>query len=436
MPNFNPSRKRLWLVLAIMFFSFFTFTRAAQAQQIMGGSSVPAGTTFENDAFLIGDDVVLDGTVQGDVLAIGRTVTVNGNVDGSLVTLAETVNVNGEVDGSVFSGAITFEAGDQAAIGRSAYFTGARLITQSDSQIGRDLVAGTLGAQLNGNVGRDVKAVIGLVEIVNRLLQAFDIQPNISDLRISVPRESAPEAEEDATAQAAPQDGIRLTGLTRSKQAKFARPAGGLLYQATVQDEAQPPGGQVNRDEVVSWSLEQGRLLVQYLIVGALTAWIMPSRFYRWSDRLRTRPVASGLYGFVGFITGFAGAILLFVLFLAMGIGLATITLNGLAVATWGLGFSSTWLAFSVFLLFALFISKVIVSYLGGLLILERLAPRAARYWIWPLLLGLVLYVLLRAIPFLGLAIGLLVTIFGLGAAILAFSRNDAMDSKGVDEEE
>ncbi|MGD2050114.1 MAG: hypothetical protein PVH03_11475 [Chloroflexota bacterium] len=430
MPKLNEPHKRLWLVVFLVLLSLFTFTRSARAQEIMGGSRIPAGTIFDNDALLIGDDVILDGTVLGDVLAIGRTVTVNGNVDGSLVTLAETVIVNGEVDGSVFSGALTLEAGDQAAIGRSAYFVGARLVTQPESQIGRDLVASTLGAQLNGNVGRDVKAVIGLIEIVDRAIQSFDIQPDLSDLRISVPR--APEAEEATMAQGA----NPLTGLDRSKQARYVRPAGGLLYQATIQDEDQPPGEQANQNETIAWFQEQGRLLVQYLIVGALAAWIVPSRFYRWSDRLRHRPVASGLYGFVGFITGFAGAVILFVLFLVTGIGLATIALNGLALATWSLGFSSTWLAFSVFLLFVIFLSKVIVSYLGGLLILERLAPRAARYWIWPLLLGLVLYVLLRAIPFLGLAVGLLATFFGLGAAILALNRNDALSSKVVDEEE
>jgi hypothetical protein len=430
MPKLNEPHKRLWLVVFLVLLSLFTFTRSARAQEIMGGSRIPAGTIFDNDALLIGDDVILDGTVLGDVLAIGRTVTVNGNVDGSLVTLAETVIVNGEVDGSVFSGALTLEAGDQADIGRSAYFVGARLVTQPESQIGRDLVASTLGAQLNGNVGRDVKAVIGLIEIVDRAIQSFDIQPDLSDLRISVPR--APEAEEATMAQGA----NPLTGLDRSKQARYVRPAGGLLYQATIQDEDQPPGEQANQNETIAWFQEQGRLLVQYLIVGALAAWIVPSRFYRWSDRLRHRPVASGLYGFVGFITGFAGAVILFVLFLVIGIGLATIALNGLALATWSLGFSSTWLAFSVFLLFVIFLSKVIVSYLGGLLILERLAPRAARYWIWPLLLGLVLYVLLRAIPFLGLAVGLLATFFGLGAAILALNRNDALSSKVVDEEE
>lgn len=432
MPNLNEPRTRFWLILTIVFLGLLAFTRSVQAQEILGGNQVPAGTTVDNDTILLGDDITLDGTVSGDVLAVGRTVTVNGNVAGSLVTLAETVTVNGEVDGSVYSGAVTLEAGDKASIGRNAYFAGARLVTQSDSQIGSDLVAGALGAQLNGTVGRDVKAVIGLVEIVDRILNALDIQPNLSDLRISQPRESSSKIEEATTANGS----LILTSLARSEQARSVRPAGGLLYQATIQDEVQPPGNQVNQEEVVAWFLDHGRLLLQYLIVGVLAAWIVPARFYRWSDRLRHRPVASGLYGFVGFITGFAGVIILTVLFLIIGIGLTIINLNGLALATWGLGFSSTWLAFSVFMLFAIFLSKVIVSYLGGLLILERLAPRAAQYWIWPLLLGLILYVLLRAIPFLGLAIGFLVTIFGLGAAILTLSRQDALNRKAVDEEE
>jgi hypothetical protein len=407
-------------------------TRTARAQGIMGGSIVPAGVVFENDAFLTGNDIVLDGTVAGDVLAVGRTVTINGDIAGSLVALAETVTVNGDVDGSVYSGAVTFELGESSTIDRSAYFVGARLVTQSDSQIKRDLVAGTLGAQLNGNVGRDVRAVIGLVEIVDRVLKAFNVEPNLSDFRIFPSREATPEVEESVAIEGA----LLPAGLSLSKQAKLVRPAGGLAYQMAIQSDDEPAAEGDNLNNIGDWSLERLRILVEYLIVGVLAAWIFPARFYRWSDRLRARPIASGLYGFVGLVTGFAGVIILSVLVLTVGIGLAAASLTGLAVATWGLGFSSTWLAFSIFLLFVLFLSKVIVSYLGGRLILERLAPRAAQHWIWPLLLGLIIYVLLIAIPYLGLVIGFTVTILGLGAAILALSRRDVYTWKTAEEEE
>jgi hypothetical protein len=138
----------------------------------------------------------------------------------------------------------------------------------------------------------------------------------------------------------------------------------------------------------------------------------------------------------VGIITGPIGFILLQGLVLAIGIGLAILTLRGLAVTSFLLGMSSTWLLFSLFLIVILYISKVIVSYVGGYLILDRLFPRANQHRFWPLLLGLVIFVLLRSIPFLGWAIGFLVTIIGLGAFLLAFGRAGSPYDKLAAEEE
>jgi len=432
MIRFHNRRTRLVLVFIVLFAVLFGMTRSARAQEIMGGSVIPASVTFEHDAFLFGEDVVLDGSVLGDVLAIGRTVTINGEVDGSLIALAETVTVNGEVDGSIYTGGVTLDVGETASIGRSAYFAGARLVTQPNSQIERDLVSGSLGAQLSGNVGREVRATIGIFEIVDRVLKAFNIEPNFSNIRILPSREPELEAQDTATLEA----NIVPIGLAPPKGAEVLYPAGGLTYQLMAQDEEDPLDERTDQDTVSEWLLQRLRLLVQFLIVGALAAWLVPAKFYRWSGQLRTRPVASGLYGFVGLVTGFAGVIIAFFLVLAIGIGLAFITLRGLAVATWGLGFSSALLAFWIFMIFLLFVSKVIVSYLTGLLILERLAPRASQRWIWPLLLGLIIYVLLIGIPYLGLAIGFLVTIFGLGAVILALSQRDTLAWKAAGEEE
>jgi len=52
------------------------------------------------------------------------------------------------------------------------------------------------------------------------------------------------------------------------------------------------------------------------------------------------------------------------------------------------------------------------------------------------MLLGLFIYVLLRAIPYLGLGLGFLVTIFGLGAALLALAQRDTLAWKEIEEEE
>jgi hypothetical protein len=433
-------RTRLAVILVLVIVTLLAATRSAQAQGIVGGNVIPAGTVFDNDAFLNGGDIVLDGTVVGDVLAVGRTVTINGDVEGSLVALAETVVVNGAIDGSVYTGALTFEVGDPATIGRSAYFVGARLVTEPESLIDRDLVAGTLGAQLGGSVGREVKASIGLVVIANRIMEAFDINPNWS-IFSGLGSNDAPEAGNSASAAGA----LVPTGFALSEVAKNVQPAGGQLVHLAgqnlagqnlaVQDE-DPQAGESNPNAFGAWSLERLRLLVQYLIVGALAAWIVPARFYRWNERLRARPFASALYGFVGSVTGFAGVTIVIAIVMAITFALSAVAMRGLATTTWTIGLSGTLFAFSIFLFFALMMSKVIVSYWGGRLILERLAPRAAQHWIWPLLLGLIIYVLLRGIPSIGWVIGFIVSIFGLGAAILALNRRDVYAWKTAGEEE
>ena len=412
MTRLKNRRFRLLIILSLVILGLAVVTGSAQAQDLVAGETIPEGTTHNNDAFLSGDNVVIDGTVNGDVLAVGRRVTINGEVTGSLIAAAEVVNVNGEVGGSVYAVAATLEANEAAAVDRSLYFAGAQLNTDPASQVNRDLVAAALGAQLAGDVGRTVKAVVGPLALIERILDLLNIETGFQILPSSA---------------LAPEDQATVVA---------SRPAGGqrwnvLASPARAQDDS-PNQAQTAGE----WFLVHLRQMVQFLIVGGLVSWLFPVNFSRWSDTLRRRPIASGLYGFVGFVTGFAGVFLLALLVLVIGIGLAILTLRGLAITTWGLGLSATALLFSIFMLFVLFISKVIVSYVIGLLILERLIPRAAGHRFWPMLLGLIFYVLLRAIPYLGLGIGFLVTIFGLGAAMLALGSRDKLAWRLVEEEE
>ncbi|MEE8392068.1 MAG: hypothetical protein V3S14_14910 [Anaerolineae bacterium] len=56
-----------------------------------------------------------------------------------------------------------------------------------------------------------------------------------------------------------------------------------------------------------------------------------------------------------------------------------------------------------------------------GRLIWQRFAPQYTDRALWSLVLGVVLYVLVRSIPWQGGLIGLLVTLAGLGAMWLLF---------------
>ena len=163
---------------------------------------------------------------------------------------------------------------------------------------------------------------------------------------------------------------------------------------------------------------------VTLLIVGGLAVWLLPSQLRIWAGKVRRKPLPSfgfGLLAAIIFANATGVAILLAVMILFVGIWLGGISLWSLAFLFWGLAYSALTTVMSAFALTVFFGSKVIVAYMAGKLILSRLAPRAAEYRILFLLLGVVLYILLRSIPTVGWVIEILVVLFGLGAIWVAF---------------
>ena len=409
----------LTLVLALVFAGLFGMPQSARAYGIIAGDTIPAGEVIDNDAVVTGADVVVDGTVNGDVLAVGDTVTINGAVKGSLVAVGLRVVINGEVDGTVYTAAQTLELRPSASLSRNIYFAGFRLITRPGSRVERDLVAGSIGADLFGEVGRDMKAVIGLVELVRKLGESMDWQWGMFRLRSSSVNEPVSPASQEPVVTTS---GGMLMVIRPVEQRDVSRAAStsGSLYQPQGQAEAEAHAPDSQRDVVREQIRARLEEFVTLLIIGVLAVWLIPSVLDRWVGQVRATPLPAAGYGLVAYVTGFTGTSLVAALILVTGLWLGFVTLWKLAFLFWGLGYSSLVLAFSAFALVVFYGSKVIVADLAGTLILERLAPRAAKYKLLPLVLGLVLYVLLRSIPALGWVIGVIVTLLGLGAVWLA----------------
>jgi hypothetical protein len=132
--------------------------------------------------------------------------------------------------------------------------------------------------------------------------------------------------------------------------------------------------------------------------------------------KVRSEPLASTAWGLVVLVFGFSAAFLAALLILPIALFLFALTLTDLGVSWLALGYFSLGLAFTIFLIFVMYISKVIVAYLVGALILNRIAPNSMRYRILPLLLGTFLYILVITIPILGWVFGIFATLLGLGA--------------------
>jgi hypothetical protein len=189
---------------------------------------------------------------------------------------------------------------------------------------------------------------------------------------------------------------------------------------------------------IPGWIVARVSDLLILLLVGGLALWLRPALIERPAEQLRRKPLPAVGFGLLAAFLAFSAiilAILLAALLLIAGIWLASAGLWALAFVLCGIGFPILILALVLLVLAVLYGSKVIVADLAGTLILKRLAPRAMEHRILPLLLGLVLYVILRSIPIVGWAVDAIVTILGLGAIWIAYRDRRRPEAVGVEEQ-
>lgn len=385
------------------------FIGPANAEEIYQGDTVPAGTTIENDVILNGTDILVAGNISGDLLAVGNNITIDGNVGGSAILIGQNITLNGQVSGSVYTLSVSLELGEASLIDRSLYYAGVQFASKQGSKISWDMNGVMLSARLGGSVGRDTKAMIGILEIVRFFMDTrtgFTAVPTTSPAVVQL----APETKSSKL--------ILNTTTGRTHQAKTIPAA----VPARQTEEASSPAA--------NWAIELLRQLVMFLIVGGIMAWLWPNLLNDWAGVVPQRPLPALGNGIVFYIVGFIASLFFVFLVLAAGLGLFRIQLGELAWITWGIGFSGVGLGFWLLIVLVSFGSKVIVSYTGGLLIFERVFPQAAGRKVWPMLAGLVIYLLVMGIPYLGWIISMLVTWLGMGAVLIVYRK------RGVDQVE
>lgn len=394
----------------------------ARAQGIIYGDDVPAGETVEKNIILVGDRVTINGDIDGDVLAVGTDITINGDISGSLIVAGRSIMHNGNVDGSTYATSLSKELGEGAIQGRDLYYIGVQLTLQPGSQINRDLYAVSLGATLGGSVGRDLRAIIGPLDIFNAVLQMTQgrtLRDILDSRSSSILQETALDARLSALSRAPaaapeswrhPQNVAHDSFLWRTPgqnlEASPASPARDVL----------PQTGRIDTQRVVDWLLARLRAWVTLLAFGGLAMLVFQRWFELWVAKVRSAPLASSAWGLVVVVFGFSAAFLAALLILPIALIFFSLTLADLGVSWLAVGYLSLGLAFTIFLIFVMYISKAIAAYLVGKLILDRLAPQSMRYRVLPLLLGTFIYILVIALPILGWVIGIIATLLGMGA--------------------
>lgn len=443
------------LMIPLVLVLVLGLAQPAKAAEFIGGGLIGADEVIDDDVFISAEKVTVDGTVNGVLFATGNTVTLNGvvngdaflmgsqiivsdtaKISGNLFTAGQTLVVGGEIQGSVFGGSASMVVHEGTQIGRNLYYGGYSVEIQPDVSLGRSLYAGVYQAILKGEVARDAKLAAGAVEMSGKV--GRDMVVEMGEVEgeappspmlfmpgnVQMPPSLKPGLRVDPNAEI----GGKLTytsNLDMSGQIQAA-PAGGVVFQTPVPEVKQEEqAGGLSRIErispVVSWIFKTLRNLVTLLVLGGLALWLLPEMLRRLVDQVRTAPAPAAGYGALTLLVGYVGAFLAGLVVLSVGIFLLIVTLGGLGGTVLGIGLSSLAVFVTALGFLVNYGSKLVLAFLAGEWIMRRLAPNATHPRFWALLIGVVVYVLLRSIPFVGWIFGLLATLFGLGAMYLTY---------------
>lgn len=413
----------------------------ALAVEVRGNDTITIGKSevIDDDLVVSGATVVVDGVINGDLIVAGRDIIVNGTVNGSLVMVGRTLALNGHVSGAVYSAGAVLTVQEQSHVERNLFFAGYSYKAQAGSLIGRDTVAAGYQGVLNGEVKRNLLASFAAFELngaVRGDVNVFVEQPGTTaDTQVwgyvgaqELPPALPPGLRVGSTAQIGGQ--FRYTSPVEQNGAVQAKPELGIVYSTPALGQpgtmATPATTTTPVNPSVTWLWARLRTFISLLLLGALALWLMPGIFTKVANQVQLQPWLDGAWGVLVGVAGYGGALLASFVLILLVAGLASLTLAGLAVSVFGLGFGVVGLAFTIFFLLGAYASKLVVIYPLSRAFFAQYLPQWTQYRIVPLAVGVLIFVLLHGIPYLGALLDVTVTVIGLGAMWLVFRQRYA----------
>jgi len=417
-------RTVLWTSMGLallVFIGLFLLSPAAEAARFQGGERVVVGPgeVVNDDLYIAAGEVVIAGTVTGDVYATGQKIEVSGTIEGDLVALAQVIDITGSVGDDVrVAGQIIRVAGE--GVGDDVLAGGYSVEVARGATVGGDVWVGAFQALIAGNVEGNVRANVNGLAIDGRV--AGDVEANVGERGGPTPGMFMPSLGTPPPPVApglTVSDGAEIGGALTYTALQPARIASGARIAGPITKHEPAPEVRAPREEErfgsPQWVLAHARRLVTLLVVGLVLFLAAPDAMRRLGRNVQKRPLPAlgwGVVGFIGFLMVLVGLVVVGVL-ASLFLGLLTLSTLGRWILVLGLLSDALLVVFFVF--YTSLVGPVIVSY-GTLGRLDT-----GRRWLWliPLIFGVLLYVVLTAIPYLGSLVGLLVFLAGLGAIVL-----------------
>lgn len=344
---------------------------AAGAAEVRRGDpsyTLPAGQEVKNDLIVAAGRVRIDGDIDGDLISFSSSLTVNGHVKGDIIAFGQEIIVNGPVDGNVRVWCQSLSL--NATVDRNATIWAAQVALDEKASVGGSMMVGAGSAELNGHLGGDLLAFVGDLTIDGRL----DRDATIRGDKLTI----GPTAEID--------------GRTKYEGRREPEIASGAKLGSPIQITIPKRGPDYTR---VHYYWHQVLLWGASFLFGLVLLLVVPGFF---ADAVQETKRVGPAAGY-GALFLFATPIAIFIVCLTivgLGVGISTLFLYIIAVYAAQV-FVGSWFG------------EKLLGYTAGV------GPALGR-----LALGLAIVRALRMIPYAGWWAGLIITIWGLGALVLA----------------
>ena len=464
----NRGMKTLAVVAAAACLLALVPVGVVQAADFSHDSIVNSGETIEDDVFLSGEHCRMDGTVDGNLVAGCQSIEVSGSVtgdaflfaetivvdegaviDGNLFAFAADVEMNGTVNGSFAGAAATITLAENSQIARNAYFAGYQGKLEQGALVGMDAYAGANQIIMNGNIARDLTVGLNALEMsgtVGRNAKVFLSSEEVDTGFDTIQPPYGQYIPDEIPAGIRFSDGALIEGdMTYESTSNIDSQldqfvAGDVIHTQKVQSEQETGGFRYSAN---SWAQQDSpeyrvmrafRQLISYFAIGALAFWLCKKQITTIREKGIASPGKAFGWGFLVILIGGLSLLLVPVTFILLGVLVGVLSLGGLLYAWYGVLGAVLVLIFTVLLFVAGTLSKVVAAYIfGSWLMKDVFKAKTQNQWI-DLLVGVVFYVILRALPYVGWAVALAATLYGTGVLFISMSKKKKQEETPITE--
>jgi cytoskeletal protein CcmA (bactofilin family) len=417
---------KIFSIFTLLALLTLTFATPVLAFDGRSGDNVEikADEVIEDDVYVGASKFTLEGTVKGDLVVFGETITINGTVEGDLIAAGQTIIINGKVSDDARIAGAALKLGKSAFIGGDVVAGSASLEAEKGSVVEGDVVVGAGQTLLEGKIGDDVMAGTGSLELNGEI--GGDVEAEVGDPEEGAPPMSMfmPQAQIDFPSVKpgfnVGEDAKIAGDLEYTQSADVKIPSGVVAGKVTRKEPVVDPETVVvpptPAEKALTWTLDLLRTIVTWIAFGLLLGWLLPLFMKALMDKVQSQPAASLGWGLISYAAFFFALFILLTVIIVGGILFGALTLGSMSGTIVWVGILALFALVVGFVLVTAFLTKIVVAWLSGKLILSRIKPELADHKFLPLILGVVIVAVLVALPFIGWLFGLLITIIGLGA--------------------